>query len=375
MTLAVANSTNNPIKVMLVDDSAIIRGLYKRMLMEDPEIEVMSDAMNGEIAVDRFRKNPDIDVIILDIEMPVMDGLAAIPLLLEVNPKVMILMSSTLTARNAEYSLRAMQAGAADYLQKPTSQSELTTGVDFKQNLISKLKALGLAGRTKAARLEVASTVTRSAAIKDQAAPAGITLRKPGMIKPKLLAIGSSTGGPEALRKVFSTLKPEDIKVPVVITQHMPPTFTALLAEHIDKSTAWNCREGRDGDVLEPGMALVAPGDYHMVIQSVDGKPTVKLNQEPAENFCRPAVDPMLRSIAKAYGASVLTVILTGMGSDGMHGGKAIVEAGGTLVAQDVDTSVVWGMPGAVAEAGLCSSILPLENVSEYVTQFMSRFS
>jgi len=385
MPLAADQISTDPIRVMMVDDSAIIRGLYRRLLAQDSEVEVVNDASNGQQAVERLAKQ-QVDVIVLDIEMPIMDGLTAIPKLLEVQPSVTIVMASTLTAANADISLRAMEAGAADYIQKPTTNTELSTGQDFRSELLQKVKTLGEVGRRKAAMiaarksaLSPASPSAPAAAVKtDTSAPwsmpqqGDVSLRKAGMVKPKLLAVGSSTGGPQALRRFFELLSP-DIGIPVVVTQHMPPTFTAILAEHIGKGTSWECREGAHGDLLKPGLALIAPGGYHMTIDDVGGTPTVHLNQDPPESFCRPAVDPMLRSVSKTYGAAVLTVILTGMGNDGMKGGQVIVDGGGTLFAQDEESSVVWGMPGAVAGAGICSTIAPLEELPKHIKQFVSR--
>jgi len=376
MPLTAEQASNGPIKVMMVDDSAIIRGLYRRMLAQDSGVEVVNDAANGQQAVDRLAKQ-HVDVIILDIEMPIMDGLTAIPKLLEVQPSVTIVMASTLTAENADISLRAMEAGAADYIQKPTTNTELTTGQDFRTELLNKVKTLGEVGRRKAggkASAPKAAGTVKAAPCQPWSIPvqSDVTLRRPGTAKPKLIAVGSSTGGPQALGQFFEQLSP-DIGLPVVVTQHMPPTFTAILAEHISKASDWECREGQQGDTLKPGVALIAPGGYHMTIDSVGGVPTVHLNQDPPENFCRPAVDPMFRSVAKTYGASVLAVILTGMGNDGMKGGQVLVDAGGTIIAQDEESSVVWGMPGAAAGAGICSVIAPLDEIAGQVTKMVSR--
>ncbi len=375
-----SHEIEGPIKVMMVDDSAIIRGLYRRLLSQDSDVEVVNDAANGQQAVERLGRQY-VDVIILDIEMPIMDGLTAIPKLLEVQPSVTIIMASTLTAHNADISLRALEAGAADYIQKPTTNTELSTGQDFRGELLQKVKTLGEVGRKKAsvkapppveAKAPVAKAPTEQWKIPQKS---DVKLRSPGKTRPKLLAIGSSTGGPQALRRFFELLSP-DIGIPVVVTQHMPPTFTTILAEHISKSGDWECREAVNGDLLRPGLILLAPGGYHMTIDKNDqGQTVAHLNQDPPEHFCRPAVDPMLRSIAKSYGASTLCVILTGMGNDGMKGSQGIVEAGGTIFAQDEETSVVWGMPGAVAGAGVCSVIAPLDDIPAHISQFVTRIT
>ena len=199
-----------------------------------------------------------------------------------------------------------------------------------------------------------------------------VELRQPGITRPDILAIGSSTGGPQAL---FAFLKglPKTVNLPVVITQHMPATFTSILAEHITRMTGWPCTEAKDGDVLETGKILLAPGDFHMTIVQKGPQRVVSLNQDPPENFCRPAVDPMLRSLVKVFGPRIFTVILTGMGNDGAKGSQQVVQAGGTVIAQDEKSSVVWGMPGAVASAGLCSAVLPIDQLAGYVVNYLTR--
>lgn len=331
---------------MVVDDSAVIRGAIIRILDTEAGFKVVATVANGQMAVDRLRREK-IDVIVLDIEMPEMDGVTALPHLLAVDPDVRIIMASTLTQRNADISIRALQAGASDYVPKPTSASGLSTG-DFKREIVEKIKVLGAARK----RRSLAKTASNAGA------PAAPALRKAGLTKPGILAIGSSTGGPQALSAFMSSLR-KDLGVPVVITQHMPPMFTNLLAEHMAKSTGWRCKEGAAGEILMPNTAYIAPGDYHMTIVPFAGGHKIELDQNPSENFCRPSVDPMLRSVTRGFGGRVLTVILTGMGSDGCKGSQTVVDAGGTVLAQDEASSVVWGMPGAVARAGLCAALLP----------------
>lgn len=357
--------TEAPIRVMVVDDSAVIRGLTIRVLEADPAIEVAASLSNGKLAVDKLSRDP-VDVVVLDIEMPVMDGLTALPLILKAQPKVRVVMSSTLTQRNAEISIQALRAGAADYIPKPSAVAGMSSA-DFKDELIKKVKSLGRA-RPPVSTTKGANGASASLASTKPAAPVAVAKKEPSKLRPKLLAIGSSTGGPQALFKFVEKLD-RGINVPVIVTQHMPPTFTRILAEHITKSTDWPCHEGIPGEALEPGIIYLAPGDYHMVIEKKDGTPRIALNQDAPENFCRPAVDPMLRSAVDAFGGRVLTTILTGMGSDGMRGCQTVVESGGTVVAQDEETSVVWGMPGAVARAGLCSAILPLDEMSDYINK------
>ncbi len=366
-------AADDGIRVMLVDDSAVIRGLIAKMVAPDPGIIVVASVGDGAQAVKRMEKR-DIDVIVLDIEMPVMDGLTALPKLVELDPNVKVIMASTLTERNADVSLRAMEAGAADYVPKPTSTTKITGASEFRRELLEKIKTLGAASRRQAGRpVPKAAEKPGEAALPSSLYSEPVKLRKAAKaLKPEILAVGCSTGGPQALITLFGELKP-NIDVPVVITQHMPPMFTRILAEHLDTASDWVCTEAKDGEALEPNHVYVAPGDFHMEIKKSPKGGTIRINQNPPENFCRPAVDPMLRSLAKNYGNRVLAVILTGMGADGLKGGTMVTEAGGTVLAQDEKTSVVWGMPGAVASAGLCSAVLPIEKLATHIMDFMGK--
>jgi len=358
----------------MVDDSAVIRGLTTRILESDENIQVVASVGNGKLAVTNLARY-DVDVIVLDIEMPVMDGLTALPELLKIDPSVKVVISSTLTARNANISIQALQAGASDYIPKPTSSADIHADGGFRRELLEKVTALGIARRQKvlpASGPERAARTPRPAPVAAKPRDSSYTLRGPGRLAPKVLAVGSSTGGPQALLEFFKNLSPS-INIPVVLTQHMPATFTAILAEHITKMTEWVCREGQDGEELKVGTVLLAPGGYHMLVAEKGGKHVVSLNQDPPENFCQPAVDPMLRSVVKVFGGNILTVILTGMGADGQKGCVEVVNSGGTVVAQDEDTSVVWGMPGAVAMAGLCSAVLPLNELAPHVMNFVGK--
>ncbi|MEO3429402.1 chemotaxis response regulator protein-glutamate methylesterase [Pelagibius sp. CAU 1746] len=361
--------SGDPYRVMVVDDSAVIRGLLTRSLEEDPSIKVVASVGNGEIAVKTLDRH-DIEVIILDIEMPVMDGLTALPKLLEKKPGVQVVMASTLTRKNAEVSLRALQAGAADYLPKPSSTSELTSKDAFQRELTEKVK--GLAAAARPANRPVVARPVASKSPMPAPAVRKIELRKASPALPRLIAIGSSTGGPQALLEVLRDMAAA-VKLPILITQHMPATFTTLLAEHIGRATGVPCAEAKDGDKIVGGQIYLAPGNYHMVVERKGVDSIIRLNQDPPENFCRPAVDPMLRSLSKIYGSDLLTIILTGMGSDGKKGAVEVVEAGGTVIAQDEATSVVWGMPGAVATSGLCSAVLPIKEIGPSVRKLVMR--
>lgn len=367
---------NDPYRVMIVDDSAVIRGLLKRALESDPAITVVASVPNGKQALSSVVQH-DIEMIVLDIEMPIMDGMTALPLLLNAKPGVQVIMASTLTRKNADISLRAMANGAADYVTKPTSTSEIHSADGFRRELVEKIKALAEAGRRASGQTTAhvprkpasGSAPSKPAVVQP---PAKLKLRPAPSQTPDIIAIGSSTGGPQALFEFLSHIG-ANIKQPILITQHMPATFTALLAEHITKTSNIPASEAKDGDVILPGHIYVAPGGHHMTVERGESANHIRLNTDPPENFCRPAVDPMLRSMAKIYGSRMLVIILTGMGADGQKGSAMAVDAGASVVAQDEETSVVWGMPGAVATADLCSAVLPLPEIAPYVRKLAMR--
>jgi two-component system chemotaxis response regulator CheB len=364
-----------PYRVMVVDDSAVIRGLLTKTLETDPEIKVVSTVGNGQAAIDALKRN-DIDVIVLDIEMPVMDGMTALPKLLEAKPGVQVIMASTLTLKGASVSMKALSLGAADYLPKPTTTTGISTADDFKRGLVEKAKSWGLVARKKRGLPPGSAAAPGSSAPPPpkKLYPGAVTLRPAPVVQGKVdcLAIGSSTGGPQALFNVFRALGRVE-RMPVFVTQHMPATFTTILAEHLAQASGMPAAEAKDGEAAVPGRIYVAPGDFHMIVEGQGGSMVVRLNKNPPENFCRPAVDPMLRSIAKAYGNRTLFVMLTGMGQDGLKGARELVNAGSTVIAQDEASSVVWGMPGAVASAGLCTAVLPLNEIGAYVKKALMR--
>lgn len=366
-----------PVTVLVVDDSAVIRGLVTKALTTDPAIAVVGSAANGAMAIG-MAKELRPNIIILDIEMPVMDGITALPELVKVSPTSRIIIASTLSVRNAEISLKALSLGATDYLAKPSSKA--ASDVDhFYTELTQKVKTLGQ-GEAKRAPAFLPPAVARSASAPAVPhAPArpvatqnsDIPLHRIGV---KALAIASSTGGPQALMTLFEHLKGHLAGIPIFITQHMPATFTTILAEHIAKAGARPCAEAKNGDAVEPGKAYLAPGDYHMVAEKSGLNVVLKINRDAPENFCRPAADPMLRSLSAIYGKHLAVVVLTGMGQDGMEGSKVVVAAGGSVIAQDEASSVVYGMPKAVAEQKLCRAILPLSEIGRYlITQIEGR--
>jgi two-component system chemotaxis response regulator CheB len=353
--IAVPASTRPPsaiARVMICDDSAVIRAAITRILETDSAIRVVARASNGQAALDALKLH-DIDVIVLDIEMPVMDGLTALPQLLAADPGVRVIMASTLTTRGADVTMRALRLGAADYVPKP-SATQVAGDARFGPELIEKVK--GLARLRRHACLPPAPLTP--------AASAHLTheLRPPPKQAPLMLAIGSSTGGPNALFTLIQSLSPA-ISVPIVLTQHMPAAFTPILAAHIDKLGVLPCAEACHGARLQPGQILLAPGNRHMLVRREGAGFCVRLSDGPPVNFCRPAVDPMLISACEATAGRVLAVILTGMGQDGLEGVRNLVTLGGAALVQDESTSVVWGMPGAVARAGLAHAILPLPQI------------
>jgi len=348
--------TDTRINVMVVDDSAVVRGFIVRMLESDPRIAVAATCSNGQMAIAQAARRA-LDVIVLDIEMPVMSGLEALPKLLGVNPNARIVMASTLTQRNAAISLEALALGATDYIAKPVS-NKLSAAEDFRRELIEKVVTLGT-HRKPALQQQRPGIVPAKKA-------AAVALRVVKPSRPKIIAIGSSTGGPQALLTLLRDLPP-GVDCPIVITQHMPATFTTVLAQHIARAAGRPCREAAQGAEIRPGEIALAPGDFHFEVARSGGACLALISQTPPENFCRPAVDPLFRSVAKAYGSDACGIVLTGMGGDGCAGARELVAAGAPLIAQDEATSVVWGMPGAVAQAGLCSAILPLSSIANHL--------
>ena len=347
----VAEPKGTPVRVMVCDDSAVIRGAIARMLEADPAVQIVARVSNGQLAVDELKRTP-VDVLVLDIEMPVMDGMTALPLLLRADPGLKVIMASTLTTRGADIAMRALRLGAADYVPKPSAVHGDET---FRRELVEKVKGL--------ARL-------RRRVTQPMRETPPVRLRQAAIVPPRLLAVGSSTGGPQALFTLVQGLG-KSLNVPVVLTQHMPATFTAILAEHISKLGGLPCAEAKDGEGLSAGRIYLAPGDYHLIINGDRGGLRARLSSDPPENFCRPSVDPMLRSAAAACDGRVLVAMLTGMGQDGLAGTRRVVDAGGSVVAQDEATSVVWGMPGAVAQAGLCHAVLPLPRIAPKLLELL----
>ena len=342
------------INVLVVDDSVVIRKLVTTVLEADPDITVVGTAASGRIALSKLLQVAP-DVVTLDIEMPGINGIETLRELRKTHPRLPVVMFSTLTERGAAATLDALTAGASDYVCKPANIGSVPEVLDtVRAQLLPKIKGLCRASRPSRS---APSSAPRPAVLglrSGAAAPTG---------RVDVIAVGSSTGGPDALTSVLPAL-PADLPVPVVITQHMPPVFTRLFAQRLDAKCPLHVKEAEDGDAVVPGVVLVAPGDRHLELRQTGAGVRVRLSHAPPENFCRPAVDVMFRSAAAVYGEHVLGVVLTGMGSDGARGAEVLRRAGGEVVVQDQESSVVWGMPGAVIAAGHAHRVLPLRSVA-----------
>ncbi len=367
------------IRVLVVDDSVVVRRLVSDILAADPEIEVVGSAANGLLAQAKAGSLQP-DVITMDVEMPEMDGVRAVRELRRAGHTMPIIMFSTLTDAGASATLDALAAGASDYVSKPANVGSVVRSMQqVRDELIPKVKALAPRRRERSAHPVPTSSTsggTHSRPSQGSGAtrpPAGVPVRAAGgaWATPRggyrVLVVGSSTGGPDALTTLFLSMP--RLPVPVVVVQHMPAVFTAQFAARLDRQLPSTVREATDGGLLAAGTVTIAPGGSHLHVQGGRSGPSVRLSQEPPENYCRPAVDVLFRTTAAVYGSQVLAVVLTGMGQDGREGARAIVAAGGTVLAQDEATSVVWGMPGAVAQAGLAAQVLALPQIGPVLTQ------
>jgi two-component system chemotaxis response regulator CheB len=374
---ATPNSTRQePLRVMVVDDSVVIRGLIARWIGSEADMVVAASLRTGLDAVNQIeRVNPD--VAVLDIEMPELDGISALPLLLAKKRNLIIIMASTLTRRNAEISFKALSLGASDYIPKPESTREPAAAETFRHDLIQKIRHLGAKVRravpaSPSPPLASALDRPREPLPRSPLAPVAqpqLLRRAFSMQAPRALLIGSSTGGPQALMAVVTELGPVIDRFPVLITQHMPPTFTTILAEHLARSSHRPAHEAVDGEIVKAGQIYLAQGGRHMRVARHGADVVIVLDDGPPVNFCKPAVDPLFTSAIDVWQGGVLAVVLTGMGSDGTRGGKEIVAAGGSVIAQDEASSVVWGMPGSAAHAGLCAAVLPLDAIAPNIVR------
>lgn len=402
------------IRVMIVDDSVVVRGMFSKWLDGIADIEVIALHRNGKLAVDNIAKDKP-DVVLLDIEMPVMDGITALPQLIKNCPDARIVISSTLTTRNAEISLKAMSLGAVDYVAKPQGSGGLTGATEFRAELIQKIRvfgggvdptqagaagsvnfkassaarpSFGNAGASRARATTTQASTTDSEAspsVARRAIPRAGAKAAPSIVgragartgagklhpisktMPKAIVVGSSTGGPPALIEFTKAITKEVGHIPVFITQHMPASFTKILAQHINKATGRKCKEAEDGEAVENGTIYIAPGGRHMSLAGSGFAIKIKLDDGPQINYCKPSVDPLFITASGIYKKALLSVILTGMGNDGSPGAAHVIKHGGSVIVQDEATSVVWGMPGAAVNDGVVCEILPLTKIGPRV--------
>ncbi len=358
------------IRVLVVDDSVVVRRLVTDALSRDADIEVVGVAANGRLAQSKVAQLAP-DLVTMDIEMPEMDGIEAVRELRRAGHRMPIVMFSTLTERGASATLDALVAGAQDYVTKPANVGSVQESLaQVADNLIPKIKALVGPARS---RLTLGSAPATARPVAAAPAPRrGVALRpEPAPHPVRAVVLGSSTGGPEALSRLLSALTVPPA-VPVLVVQHMPPVFTRQLAHRLDRLGPARVVEAEDGTELLPGTVHVAPGDRHLEMQRHGTVLRTVLTDGPPVNYCRPAVDVLFRSAVRACGGDLLAVVLTGMGSDGRTGCEDVVGAGGTVLVQDEATSVVWGMPGAVATAGFAHRILPLPEVAPAIERVLA---
>jgi two-component system chemotaxis response regulator CheB len=356
------------IRVLVVDDSVVIRRLVTHALEGDPQLEVVGVASNGAIALQRIPQlNPD--VLTLDIEMPEMDGLETLRRVRRDYPQLRVIMFSTLTERGAAVTLQALTLGADDYVAKASNEGSLDRSMTrLREELIPKIKQFF--HLTYQSRAEANPGPARVPA------PPPASRSMPGLlntkVRPKVVVIGVSTGGPTALGAILPEL-PAGFPLPILVVQHMPPLFTRLLAERLHTICRLPVEEASQGALVDAGKILIAPGDFHLKVVSSHGPAHVYLDQSPHQNSCRPAVDALFTSIGEVFGGAVIAAVLTGMGQDGLRGAEILRAQGASVLAQDEASSVVWGMPGAVVNAGLADRVLPLDQIVPEILRIVGR--
>ena len=343
----------DPLRILVVDDSVVVRALIAKWLEED-EVGTVVTAADGQQAINKLRGAPA-DVVTLDLEMPVLSGFDALPLIKKTCPDARVIVVSSLSTKGAKSTLRALELGATDFLPKPDSRDRTA----FRREILDKVRALG--GRRSGLAAKAPAAVRPQAPIRN-ARP------RRSALPPSVVAVGCSTGGPEALTKFLRELG-EDFSTPIMISQHMPATFTAILAKNLSRQTRRDVREAEEGELLQRGRVYIAPGDRHLLLKSGAQGMQLTLSSAPPEHHCRPAVDPMFRSIAGLCKERALAVVMTGMGHDGAAGSSEIQNAGGRVVVQDEATSVVWGMPGSVVAAGAADAVMTIEKLAAYVRE------
>ena len=356
-----------PIRILLCDDSAVMRRLVKSALEADSNMKVVAEAKHGQDANEKIADAKP-DIVIMDVEMPVMDGIDAVRTIRKRNIRIPVIMFSSLTSRGAEATLDAIAAGANDFATKPAGVGHFDQALKHvRADLLPKVRQW--AGARAETRPGIRSTRAAAKPATAQTKPIVAQLPKTSATlatasaKVSAVAIGVSTGGPQTLATLISDL-PKQLSVPILIAQHMPPVFTGLLAERLSAEKGHVVREATDGDLVQPGEIFIAPGDYHMCVARDKTNIRIRLNQDPPENSCRPSVDPLFRSIANCFGHRSLGIVLTGMGTDGANGSKAMKDKGARIYVQDEETSVIWGMPGNVARLGLADRVLPLKQIA-----------
>ena len=355
------------VRVMVVDDSSVMRGMLTRTL-EAADMQVVATAASCAAALSLLKRpaphKVEADVLFLDVQTSGRNGAAIITEFRKAAPTIHIIVAATLNESNVMQSIDALDQGADELVPKPSSRKDPEETANFINELLLKIKKLsGLSTETK---LTSPPQSAESTPIPEIA----FSLRKaPTFFRPKAVAIASSTGGPKALHILLEGIGKHITDLPIFLTQHMPKDFTASLAQQLEKISGVPSAEGKDREIVHPGYLYVAPGDYHMLVKKEGDKVMIRLNQEEQENFCRPAADPMLRSLYSVYGKDLLVVILTGMGQDGLLGAKLVAENGGMVIAQDKASSVVWGMPGAVAKEGICTHVLPIHQLADVVVK------
>ncbi len=358
---------SNQVKVVVVDDSAIVRGLLTRALETDPQIKVVGAFMHGQFLMD-WLKTGETDVVLLDVEMPVMDGLETLERIQAEYPKIKVVMASSLTQKGGEVAVKAMAMGAADCIGKPVASSHTESIKILVEQLVPIVISLGVTSSVSSGRIGVS---TSSKPVAEKSKKVVEKKIRQFICKPEIVVIGASTGGPKALTTVLAGL-PSNFETPIFIVQHMPATFTPMLAKHIMQDTGRPCSEAVDGGLIENNHTYVAPGEYHMELVRIKGQIFTKLNQNEPEHFCRPSVNPLFESATKLCGENLLSVMLTGMGDDGIEGTREIVRNNGFVIAQNQETCVVWGMPRAVVEEGLADMVLPLDKIASEVRRLCS---
>lgn len=343
--------TEPKLRVLICDDSAVVRGLLTKAVETDPGIEVAGTAMHGEAAL-LWLSRHSVDVMICDVEMPVMDGLETLRNINQSFSGLPVIMASALTYAGGEATVKALALGAAACVAKPQASSAAESIRQLSIDLVPLVIELGNAARK---------------AVTPPTSPS-ISAYKPKRITPEVLVIGSSTGGPRALEQVLMDI-PSAFTPPILIVQHMPPLFTPMLARHLAQDTSHPCQEGSDGIEILKNNVYVAPGDSHMVLERTSGQLSLALTHGAPVHFCRPSVNPLFQSAARVCGENVLALMLTGMGSDGLEGTEEIANGGGYVIAQDEASSTVWGMPGAITRAGLAHQVLPLRDIGSTIAK------